>query len=243
MDTPRPILEHLTELRRRIIVSVLVLAVAAAAAFAFYEPIALVLYRPFLQIGSSVEGASLFMGSILEGFLTRLRVAVLSGLIVSLPIHTLNLIGFVFPGLTRRERWVVAAVLAVSLVLIVASAWYGYFVIVPISISFLMSSGFVPEGVGVLLGYRANITYLFQFLLGTLVIFQVPIVLEVLMIFGLVTRKALLGAGRYVVVGAFVLSAVLTPPDFISQLSLAIPLVALYFLSIAVARLFGFGRS
>jgi sec-independent protein translocase protein TatC len=83
---------------------------------------------------------------------------------------------------------------------------------------------------------------IFQFLLITIIIFQLPIILEILMIMNLLGRRALLRASRFIVIGIFVLAAIVTPPDFISQVSLALPLVGLFFLTILIARIFNFGK-
>ena len=131
--------------------------------------------------------------------------------------------------------------LVASAVLIVAGFFYAYYTVIPISVGFLTSAGFIPEQVGLLLNYDRNIFVVFQFLLMFLLLFQSPIVLVLLMMSGVVTRRALLGASRYVIVGIFVVSAAVTPPDVISQVSLAVPLVVMFFLSILIGRIFGFG--
>ena len=106
---------------------------------------------------------------------------------------------------------------------------------------FLVSTGFIPPGVELWLNFQRNVFFVFQFLLVFLLVFQIPILLVVLMMTGVVTRRALLRASRYAVVGIFALSAVVTPPDVVSQVSLAVPMVGMFFLSILVAKLLGFG--
>jgi sec-independent protein translocase protein TatC len=237
-------LDHLRELRRRIIVSMIAILCAAIASYIFFDSIVAFLFQPFREIEAlSIRDEILFINTIFEGFLVRLKVAILAGIVFSLPVHVFNLIRFVLPGLTIKERKVVLVALIVSFCLIVLSFYYGYFNIIPISIGFLSSSGFIPQDVGLLLNYGKNIFVIFQFLMITVILFQLPIVLEILMIMNVLSRKALLKASRFVIVGIFVLAAIVTPPDFISQISLAVPLIGLFFLTILVARIFNFGRS
>ena len=237
-------LDHLRELRRRIIVSMIAILCAAVVSYIFFDYIVAFLFKPFREIEAlSIRDEILFINTIFEGFLVRLKVAILAGIVFSLPVHVFNIIKFVLPGLTVRERKVVLIALIVSFCLIVFSSYYGYFNVIPISIGFLSSAGFIPKDVGLLLNYGKNIFVIFQFLMITVILFQLPIVLEILMIMNVLSRRALLKASRFVVVGIFVLSAILTPPDFVSQISIALPLIGLFFLTILIARIFNFGKS
>ena len=146
------------------------------------------------------------------------------------------------PPAPAREKKVILIAVSVSFCLIVFSFYYGYFNVIPISIGFLSSSGFIPEDVGLLLNYGKNIFVIFQFLMITVILFQLPIILEILMIMNVLSRKTLLKASRFIVIGIFVLSAIVTPPDFVSQISIALPLIGLFFLTILIARIFNFGK-
>jgi sec-independent protein translocase protein TatC len=236
-------IDHLRELRKRIIVSMIAILCAAIVSYIFFDYIVAFLFEPFREIEAlSIRDEILFINTIFEGFLVRLKVAILAGVLLSLPVHVFNIIKFVLPGLTSKEKKVILISLIVSFCLIVFSFYYGYFKVIPISIGFLSSSGFIPEQVGLLLNYGKNIFVIFQFLLITIILFQLPIILEILMIMNVLSRKALLKASRFIVIGIFVLSAIVTPPDFVSQISLALPLVGLFFLTILVARIFNFGK-
>jgi len=238
-----PFLDHLRELRRRIIVSMIAILCGAVLSYIFFDFIVVFLFKPFRGIEAlSIRDEILFINTIFEGFLVRLKVAILAGVVFSLPVHVFNIIKFVLPGLTVRERKVVLIALIVSFCLIVLSFYYGYFKVIPISIGFLSSAGFIPQDVGLLLNYGKNIFVIFQFLMITVILFQLPIILEILMIMNVLSRRALLRASRFVVVGIFVLAAIVTPPDFISQISIALPLIGLFFLTILIARIFNFGR-
>ena len=113
-----PFLEHAAELRRRLITSLLAVLLAAIACYLFYEPVLAVLLRPLQSLpeaaaaGTDADGAYLFINTIFEGFLVRVKVALIAGAVLSLPVHLYNLVRFIFPGLTRRERRAVTATLA-----------------------------------------------------------------------------------------------------------------------------------
>jgi len=238
----RSFIEHFRELRRRLIACLVVIAAAAALAFAFYDQVITFLYRPFRAMEVTQGRDLLYIHTVFEGFVVKLKVSMLTGLVLAFPSLLYNALRFVFPGLTRRERRIVCAGLVASFVLIALSFSYGYFQVIPFSIAFLTGSGFIPEGTGILLNFGRNIFVVVQLLLITVVLFQVPVVLEILLVMNVVTRRSLLRVGRYVVIGIFALSAVLTPPDFVSQLGVAVPLVGLYFLTILIARIGRFGE-
>ena len=235
-------LDHVRELRKKIIVSLIAVLGGTIVCYIFFQPIVNFLYRPLQYIERLAGGKEiLYVNTLFEGFLIRIKVALLAGIVFTLPVHVFNLVQFVLPGLKKKEKKVILISLLVSFVLIVFSVYYGYFKIIPISINFLSGSVFIPARVGMLLNYGKNIFYIFQFLLGTLILFQLPIVLEILMIMNVLTRKALLKSSRYLIIMIFVISALLTPPDFISQVSLALPLILLFLLAILIAKIFNFG--
>lgn len=239
-----PFLEHAAELRQRLLISLLAVLLAAIACYLFYEPVLAVLLRPLESLppaAPEADAAYLFINTIFEGFLVRVKVALIAGAVLSLPVHLYHLVRFIFPGLTGRERRAVTATLAASFVLLLAGFLYSYYSVIPLSVRFLVSGGFIPPGVGLLLNFQRNVFFVFQFLLVFLLVFQIPILLVVLMMTGAVTRRALLRASRYAVVLIFALAAVVTPPDVVSQVSLAVPMVGMFFLSILVAKLLGFG--
>ena len=236
------LLEHLTDLRLRIIGSSVAILLSTIPAYVFYDHIVTILFRPFQSIESMGAEARLYVGTLFEGFTTKIKISLLAGVILSFPVHLYNAIRFVFPGLTGKEKRVVVAGLGASFLLVVFSVYYSYFSIIPISVRFLTGPGFIPAQVGMILGYEKNIFTILQFIFVSLVVFQSPVLLEILLIMNVVTRKTLLRLSRFVVVGIFILAAILTPPDFVSQVSIAVPLVGLYFLTILIARIFRWGE-
>ena len=236
-------LEHADELRRRLLVSVIAALVAAGVCYGFYEWILNLLLAPLAPVQERLGGEQhLFATSLFEGFLVRMKVALLAGVIASLPVHAYNGIRFVFPALQRKERRVIAGALWASMVLVCAGFLYGYYEVVPLSVEFLTGPGFVPERVGFVLSYDRNVFYLLQLLLVFALMFQMPVVLLLLLRAGVVTRRALLRVSRFAIVGIFGVAALVTPPDIVSQISLALPMVAMFFLTILIARIFRLGE-
>ena len=235
-------LEHAEELRRRVIVSLAAALVAAGVCYALHAWILDLLLAPLEPIRERLGDRQLYATSLFEGFLVRVKVALLAGVIVSLPVHGYNVVRFVFPALQRRERRMIAGSLTASAALVCAGFLYGYYEVVPLSVEFLTGPGFVPERVGILLSYDRNVFYLLQLLLVFALVFQMPVVLLLLLRAGVVTRRGLLRVSRFAIVGMFAVAALVTPPDVVSQVSLALPMVAMFFLTILIARIFRLGE-
>lgn len=233
---------HLGELRKRLIVSLVALAACAVAAYAFSDAIIAFLLGPFLALKGSGASA-LYATTIFEGFMVQIRVALAAGLVLSSPVHVANVLGFVLPALKPKEKRVLWAALGAGLCLVGGGFVFSYYSLIPAMFGFLSGAGFLPPGVGMLLGYEENLFYVIQFLFACVLAFQLPVVLEILLALRAVTRRALLRAGRWVVLGIVVVAAVITPsPDFVTQLALALPLIGLYYLAILVAKLLGIGK-
>ncbi len=239
-----PFLDHIRELRKRIIISLYALLIAVALSFVFYNIVISILFGPLKTIQQLIgEEEFLFVHTIFEGFILRMKISIIAGIILSLPVHLYNILKYVFPGLKENEKTVIFSSLSASFVLGVFAFFYSYFKIIPMSVSFLTSYGFIPANVGLLLNYGKSIFYIFQFLLISLLLFQLPIVFIVLMTMNILKRKTLLRLSRYIMVVIFILSAIMTPPDFISQVSLALPLIVLFFLTIGIAKALRIGES
>lgn len=237
------LLDHLAELRRRVIISALAVLAGSVVTFVVNPLILDFLMRPLRAIEQpGAAGEMLYMQTLFEGFLTRLKLSILTGVILSLPVHVFNVVRFTFPALSGREKRIVAVAAGGSFVLALAAFSYSYFNIIPLSVSFLTGAGFVPEDVGLLLNYSTNIFYVLQFLLICVLLFQLPIVLIALMALGTFSRRTLWRSMRYIVAGTFLLAAILTPPDFVSQISVAVPLVVLFLGAGVLAKILRLGE-
>ena len=225
-----PLLDHLIELRRRLLWSFAALAVAFAVCLYFARPIFGFLVQPLLRAGQG----RLIYTNIFEAFFVEIKVAFFAAIMVAFPIIANQVWRFVAPGLYSKERRAFAPFLWLTPFLFVGGAALAYYVAMPLALHFLLSyqgdvGGVTQEA---LPGVGNYLTFATRFLFGFGVAFLLPVLLMLLERAGLVTRLQLKKGRRYAIVVAFVIAAVLTPPDVVSQLLLAIPLVLLYEVSL-----------
>ena len=236
-----PILEHIRELRNILITSLIAYLVACVLAFTFAQQIISLFTEPFMGVTSMVD-TTLVVSSIVEGFVAQIRMTFIAGFIISLPVHIFGIIRFIFPALAVREKRILLVFLIVSLIVIVTGAYFVYFMLVPLVVTFLTNEFFVPASVGFILNYQANIFYLLTFILAAVMAFQTPLIMEVLLILNIIKRKQVWKAMRFIIVGIFILSALVTPPDLISLFGVALPLIVFFFLALFIAKIFKFGE-
>ena len=234
-DTRAPLLEHLIELRRRLLWCLGALILAFAICLYFAKPIFAVLVQPLLQAG---KGRLIFT-DIFEAFFVQVKVALFAALLVCFPVFATQLWKFVAPGLYAREKGALLPFLLLTPVFFGGGVAFAYFLAMPWALHFLL--GFEGDVGGVqqeaLPGVGNYLSFSTRFLFGFGVAFLLPILLMILERAGLVTRQQLARSRRYAIVGAAVVSAVLTPPDVVSQLMLLVPLYALYELAILAIRI------
>lgn len=226
-----PLLDHLIELRRRLLISIVALALCFGVCFYFARPIFAFLAHPLVAAGQG----KLIYTQIFEAFFVQIKVGFFAALMLAFPVIANQLWQFVAPGLYRRERRALLPFLLATPVLFVAGAALAYYVAIPTALKFLLSfegdlgGGVQQEALPAVGNY---LSFVMQFLFGFGLSFLLPVLLMLLERAGIVTRKQLISGRRYAIVGAFALAAVLTPPDIGSQFLLAIPLCLLYELSI-----------
>lgn len=220
------IVEHLEELRRRLLIAVAAFVVAMVAAFLFVEPILAILIRPV--------GRVVFLAPT-EAFFVRLKVAALAGVFLSLPVVLYQLWRFVGVGLTPTERRHTLALLPFSLLLFVGGAAFAFFVILPLGVRFLL--GYQTAQLTPMISIGAYTSFATAFVLAFGVVFQLPLVVLFLARLGIVTPASLAAGRKYALLGIVILSAVLTPGgDVVSQSLMAIPTYLLYEAGIWIAR-------
>ncbi len=228
-DRPMTIVEHLEELRRRLLIAFAALGVGTAVGFAFVDRV-----LDFLIRQLQVERVVFFAPT--EALFIRIKVAMLIGVFIGLPVILYQLWAFIATGLTQVERRAVVGLLPPSIVLFVLGASFGLFVIMPIGVRVLL--GYATETLQPMLAVGPALSFLMAFVLAFGFIFQLPIVVVFLARLGIVSPATLAAGRRYAIVGIVVLSAVLTPgTDVVSQMLMAVPTYALYELSIWLARL------
>lgn len=234
------LLDHIKELRYRFISIAVVVLLMTIVAFIGFDTFIALFSLPFQNL-PSITTDQLFVHSLFEGFATKMKFSLLFGLVLAFPFCLFHILRFIFPGLRRTEKVTLTLSLFFGSLLAGTSCYLVYMYLLPFSITLLTSSQFIPEGVGLVLNYKQNIFYIFNVLLGSMVLFQFPIILFFLMKIGVVKRKSLVSKGRYVIVLSFVLSALVTPPDIVSQVGFALPLILLFYLTILIAKIFKVG--
>jgi sec-independent protein translocase protein TatC len=224
--TRAPLLDHLIELRRRLLYCAAALVVTFIIAFYFSRPIFAFLVHPLVAAGQS----KIIYTQIFEAFFVQIKVAFFAAMMASFPVIANQLWQFVAPGLYRQEKRALLPFLLATPVLFIMGAAMAYYVAVPMALHFLLSyqgdlGGIQQEALPSVGNY---LDFVMQFLFAFGLSFLLPVLLMLLERAGIVTRKQLVSARRYAIVAAFAIAAVLTPPDIGSQLLLAIPLVLLY---------------
>lgn len=211
------ILAHLTELRRRILYSLLGVAIGSAIAYGFLDRI----------MGWLVEPAGkLYYMQPAEAFFVYIKVTMFSGFIISLPIIFYQAWAFLLPALTMRERLMMSILVPVSVVLFAAGMLFSFKLVLPVAMSFFLGMGntdFQP-----FLSAGSYFDFILTFVLPFGMLFEMPLVMLVLAWMGIVTSDMLAAKFRVVIVVCFVIGALFTPPDVISQSMMAIPMILLY---------------
>jgi sec-independent protein translocase protein TatC len=237
-----PLLDHLIELRNRLMWSIGAIMVGFLICYQFKEHIYGFLVHPLAVIFEGQTGRHLIYTGLTEAFFTYVKVSFWAGLCLAFPIVASQLWKFVAPGLYKNERRAFYPYLFATPVLFAMGAALAYFVVIPIAwrffVSFESPTG-LDGGLPIVLEAKVNeyLSLVMTLLLGFGIAFQMPVLLTLMARVGLVSSAGLASKRRYAIVIMFVVAAVLTPPDIVSQTSLAVPLVLLFEASIISCRM------
>ncbi|OAO03740.1 twin-arginine translocase subunit TatC [Parasphingorhabdus sp.] len=234
-ESKAPLIEHLIELRQRLLWAVAALIVAFGFSLYFADEIFGILVVPLTDAFPAGEGKLIYT-KLYEAFFVEIKVAMFAAFFLAFPIISNQLWAFVAPGLYANEKKAFLPFLLATPLLFMAGAALAYYIVMPTAFRFFLGfegevGGMTQEALPAMGDY---LSLVMQFILAFGVCFQLPVLLLLLNRAGLVTRQQLKGIRRYMVVAAFALAAILTPPDVISQLMLGIPLILLYEVSLAI---------
>lgn len=238
MPPTATLISHLFELRDRLLRAAGGLIVAFVCLFPFANEIYALLAQPLLA--KLPEGGQMIATAVTTPFFVPMKVAMLAAVVVSLPYTLYQLWSFIAPGLYRHEKHFAIPMLACSTLLFLTGMAFSYFLVFPVVFGFI--TGSAPEGVVVMTDIGNYLDFVIGLFLAFGVAFEVPVAVVLLVKMGMVDVATLKEIRSYVVVGAFVLGAILTPPDVVSQIMLAVPLWLLYEAGIVAASFIGHGK-
>jgi sec-independent protein translocase protein TatC len=240
-DKKMPLMEHLIELRRRLIWSLVAFAICFVVCFFFANNIFDFLTRPLAAVWEGQEGRHLIYTALQEKFFANVKVAMFGGLVIAFPIIASQIWGFVAPGLYKNEKMAFLPFLVATPIMFLMGASFVYFIFVPNAFRFFTSFEEVAKNGALAITAEPKVSeyldLIIQLILGFGIVFELPVLLTLLVSAELLETQTLAKQRRYAIVAGFIISAILTPPDALSMMMMAIPLVGLYEISIVIGRI------
>jgi sec-independent protein translocase protein TatC len=235
----QPFMTHLEELRRRLITSAIAIGIGFVLCYFFSERLFQILVMPLKA--NMPAGDRLIFTNLPEMFFTYLKTAFLAGAMLVAPVLFYQLWMFIAPGLYQNEKRFAIPFVVCSTFLFVGGSLFGYFVVFPFGFRFFL--GFANDYIQALPSVKQYFSFAIKLLLAFGVVFELPVVIFFLARMGLVTPELLRRKRKYAILLTFVMASILTPPDVITQLMMAAPLLILYEISIFIAKIAGKRRA
>ena len=234
-DEKLPVTDHLEELRRRIIYCLIAVGAGFVICYAFSKQLFYLLSYPLAS--QLPEGSTFIFTNITEAFFTYLKLAFFAGIFLASPVIIYQIWRFVAPGLYQHEAKYAIPFVVLSTIFFVGGSLFAYYAVFPIAFTFFI--GYSTDSIRMLPSLREYLSFSFKFLIAFGIVFELPIFILFLAKMGVVTEKQLRSNRKYVILLIFIVAAILTPPDVISQVLMAVPLMILYEISIYIAKIFG----
>ena len=232
-DTPLPLVTHLTELRDRLLRSVLAILLVFLGLFPFANEIYLYVSEPLRAL--LPEGATMIATEVASPFLTPFKLTLVTALFLAIPVVLYQLWAFVAPGMYKNEKRLAIPLLFSSVLLFYAGASFAYFVVFPLIFGFFTTIG--PSDVAIMTDINRYLDFVLKLFFAFGLAFEIPIAAVIMIRMGITTADNLAKKRPYIIVGCFVLGMLLTPPDVISQSLLAIPMWILFEIGVQFGRL------
>ena len=234
-EEKQPFMKHLEELRKRLVSSAIAVGACFVACYIFAERLFAILVSPLKA--QMVEGDKLIFTNLPEMFLTYLKTAFIAAILLASPFIFYQIWMFVAPGLYKKEKKYLFPFVFFSTILFVGGALFGYFVVFPFGFKFFL--GFATDYIQALPSVKQYFSFAIKLLFAFGVVFELPVVIFFLTKIGIVTPAQLRKKRKYAILMTFVMAAILTPPDVITQCMMAGPLIILYEVGILISRIAG----
>jgi sec-independent protein translocase protein TatC len=231
-STQETFVSHLIELRSRLLRSIVAVVVVLLCLFPWAKEIYALLAAPMLK--ALPRGSTMIATDVTGTFLVPLKVTLMAAFLIALPYVLYQMWAFVAPGLYQHEKRLALPVIVSSVVFFAFGMAFAYFAVFPIAFGFF--AGYAPAGVQMMTDIDKYLSFVLTMFIAFGITFETPVVVIVLVRFGVVSLEKLRSIRGYVIVGAFVVGAIFTPPDILSQVMLAVPLWLLFELGLLVAR-------
>ena len=231
-NTQETFISHLVELRSRLMRSIIAVVIVLLCLFPWAKEIYAFLAAPLLK--ALPRGSTMIATDVTGTFLVPLKVTLMAAFLIALPYVLYQMWAFVAPGLYRHEQRLAVPVIVSSVLFFALGMAFAYFAVFPIAFGFF--AGYAPTGVQMMTDIDKYLSFVLTMFIAFGITFEVPVVVIVLVRLGVVSLETLRSIRGYVVVGAFVVGAIFTPPDILSQVMLAVPLWLLFELGLLVAR-------
>lgn len=235
MQQAQPLIEHLLELRRRLVWIIVGIGVCFMIAVPFAQELYTFVAQPLMSV--LPENSNMIATDVIAPFFVPIKVALMAAFLAALPNTLYQIWAFVAPALYENEKGLIVPLVLSSLLLFVAGMAFCYFLVFPVVFKFF--AGMTPTGVAMATDIDKYLSFILGMFIAFGMTFEIPVAVVLLHRMGVISRAQMIAARPYVIVASFVIAAVVTPPDVLSQIMLAVPMILLYEIGLLVSRVTG----